>query len=160
MAADGEMATAARVRPMVKGRLRALALLVCLVTLVPGLLAAQPEGSGPLPYLGVWNGSRLQCRKDESGPVRCGTPSPFQITFRADGTGTIQGEGFPAAFLYEPKGTDRVVIMTPDRKRKWEFFDLKLESDFISFQTYVYPESSKEAGEDYIHYIFDLAKEE
>ncbi len=109
--------------------------------------------------IGTWAGSRLQCRKDESGPVRCGTPSPFKIVFRADGTGKCEGEGFPPEFLYQTTASDKMVVTSVDKGRRWEFFDIKVENEYISFQTYVYPEAGNQAGGDYIHYIFDLARE-
>lgn len=125
----------------------------------PENVSAQ-AGGGNFPYLGAWVGARLQCRKEETGPVKCGTPSPFSIIFRADGTGTCKGEGLPPSFLYEMNGEDKVTIMSMDKSRSWDLFDFKIEDEFISFQAYIYPEEVEGAGENYIHYVFDLARDE
>ncbi len=144
--------------------LGAMAALVCIGLALPRLATAQvapAAENGQMPeIIGNWIGSRLQCRKDETGPVRCGTPTPFQVTFRKDGTGTSQGEGFPSPFSYRISGPGKVAISSPDGSRTFEIFQIRVESDFISFQMYFYPEAVKSAGEDYIHYIYDLAKQD
>jgi len=46
-----------------------------------GRAAAVAPGIG-----GVWTGAKLRCQKEEGKLVRCGTPTPFEITFADDGT--------------------------------------------------------------------------
>ncbi len=121
--------------------------------------AAAGKGNGSTYILGKWVGSRLQCRKEESGPVKCGTPTPFRIEFRADGTGSTQSEGFPPEFVFESMGKGKVIIISPDKSRKLELFDLKIENEFLSFQAYIYPETVKEVASEYTHYVFDLTLE-
>jgi hypothetical protein len=145
--------------------LRVFAALVCIGSCWPHLASAQAAPEAPAEMtevFGSWIGSRLQCRKDESGPVRCGTPAPFQIALRKDGTGVSQGEGFPPTFTFKITGPGKMVITSTDGARTFEIFEIKVESDFISFQMYFYPDAGKSAGEgeDYLHYIFDLAKQD
>ncbi len=123
--------------------------------------AAPPAPAGETPaYIGRWVGSRLQCRKEETGPVKCGMPSPFQVEFKADGTGTCVGEGFPPQFLHEAKDDNKVVLMSTDKSRRWELFELRVENEFLSFQAYIYPEGgNKDVGEEYTHFVFDLARD-
>jgi hypothetical protein len=142
-----------------------LMLMLLLPTLAITGLAADsppaPESSGGvyLQLVGAWVGSRLQCRKDESGPVRCGTPMASKFVFRADGTGICESEGMPPEFTYQVTAGNKFILTTPDKAGKWEFFDIKIENEYIQFQTYIYPDAAKDKGEDYIHYIFDMSRE-
>jgi hypothetical protein len=145
---------------MLKRSLAGLFLIWAVLMTSAAMAADAPAASSDPPWVGGWVGARLQCRKDESGPVKCGTPSPFRVVFQADGTGLAQGDNFPAAFTWSVAAPGKMTVTPKDGTRKLELFDLKVESDFISFQAYIYPDTKKEEGEEYIHYVFDLAREE
>lgn len=144
-----------------------LAVVLACLPVMPVLGQQPPEGSEATVIAGSWVGSRLQCKKDESGPVRCGTPSPFSISFNPGGAGVATGENFPSAFTYGAQGEGKVVITAAETGVKWELFDVKVENDFLTFQTYADAqgvprgsEGGEGSGEVYVHYIFDLARDE
>ena len=143
---------------------KVIILAAALILFGAGGLAGQDPPSTPAGeggdafYVGSWGGARLQCRKEEQGPVRCGTPSPFQITFKTDGTGICRSQDFPAEFLYESSEEGKMVIMDLDKTSQWDLFAMTLEDDFLSFQSYIRlsgPEGGE--GDEYIHYIYDMA---
>lgn len=114
----------------------------------------------PEEYLGSWTGARLRCRRDESGPVRCGTPSAFKMSLRPDGTGTCMGEDFPPEFLHGFSDDGKLIIASTDKSRQWKFFDLKLAEGFLTFHLYIYPGGVESEEAEYIHYVFDLARDQ
>lgn len=113
---------------------------------------------------GKWTGAKLRCQKEENKLVRCGTPTPFEITFVASGTGTTPDENLPAEFTWRWT-SDKEIVMTPKAGGKEiKLFGVEHEDErILTFQAYIYlPAADPNAPVEvrYIHYIFDVNRSE
>lgn len=128
----------------------------------PGPAAAADAGETPgaEPRIeGRWTGSKLRCQKEEDRLVRCGTPSPFLITFQADGRGATEGGSLPQSFLWRRADGGRVLLEPAAGGQALELFGFESDGEMLTFQAYVFlPASDAELPPEarYIHYIFDV----
>jgi hypothetical protein len=122
-------------------------------------------GSAPaeIAVTGSWRGAKLKCRKEEGRAVRCGKPEPFEVTFNDDGTGVSADNRFPAAFTYDWTSPTEIVITPESGGEELKLFQFELEEGFLTFQAYIYlplEDTSLPAEVSYIHYIFDVIRED
>ena len=122
-------------------------------------------GSAPveIAVTGSWRGAKLKCRKEEGKAVRCGKPEPFEVTFNDDGTGVSADNRFPTAFTYAWTSPTEIVITPESEGEELKLFQFELEEGFLTFQAYIYlplEDTSLPAEVSYIHYIFDVVRED
>jgi len=148
-----------------------LFLLPAVTVPVPGLAeegasegTSPVEGaSGEIAVSGSWRGAKLKCRKEEGKAVRCGKPEPFEVTFNEDGTGVSADNRFPASFTYAWTSPTEIVISPQSGGEELKLFQFELEEGFLTFQAYIYlprEDTSLPAAVNYIHYIFDVVRED
>jgi hypothetical protein len=121
------------------------------------------SASGEIAISGSWRGAKLKCRKEEGRAVRCGKPEPFEVTFNDDGTGTSADNRFPAAFTYAWTSPTEILISPQSGEDELKLFQFELEEGFLTFQAYIYlpvEDTSLPAEVNYIHYIFDVVRED
>ena len=113
---------------------------------------------------GRWTGAKLRCQKEVGKLVRCGTPAPFEITFADDGTGSTPDENLPKDFSWRWLSGNEIGIQPKAGREETKLFAVEHEGETIlTFQAYVYlpPDDSAEPVEmRYIHYIFDVNRDE
>lgn len=130
----------------------------------PGGEPVAGEASAANPdIIGHWTGAKLRCQKEEAKLVRCGTPTPFEITFTADGHGSTPEETFPQEFTWRWISPKEIVITAAGGKDEFRLFSVEREDPSLTFQAYIYPLETdpNQAGESrYIHYIFDVNRVE
>jgi hypothetical protein len=124
---------------------------------------AAEAGSDTIFLAGDWRGAKLRCRKEEGKTVRCGKPEAFMVSFREDGTGSSEDEKFPSSFTYRWKSETEITVIPDDGTEELKLFQLEHEEGFLTFQAYIYlpvenPDLPAEVN--YIHYIFDVSREE
>lgn len=135
---------------------------VLLLAVVLAALALPPDATaqGTLPIAGSWSGARLRCQKDEGKLVRCGTPAPFAVVFGEGGTGTTPDDSLPQSFTWRWLSATEIGVTPTGGGGEIKLFAVERDTEMLTFQAYVYPpttEPSATAGEQYIHYIFDVS---
>lgn len=145
----------------------ALTLLMMAFLFVPAG-AEEPAAAAPAEpatwIKGHWTGAKLKCQKEENKLVRCGTPTSFEITFLENGTGTTPDENLPGEFTWRWTGAKEIAITPKGGGKEIKLFGVEHEDDrILTFQAYVYlptvdPNAPVEVR--YIHYIFDVNREE
>jgi len=111
---------------------------------------------------GRWTGAKLRCQKEENKLVRCGTPSPFEITFNDTGAGTTPDENLPNEFSWHWISPKEIGITPKAGGTEIKLFAVEHEEETIlTFQAYVYlPAADPNAPVEvrYIHYVFDVSR--
>jgi hypothetical protein len=124
-----------------------------------GAPAAATPGIG-----GTWTGAKLRCQKEEGKLVRCGTPTPFEITFTDDGAGSTPDESLPEEFSWHWNAPKEIGMAPKAGGEEIKLFGVEREdADTLTFQAYVYlptadPNAPAEAR--YIHFVFDVHRAE
>jgi hypothetical protein len=139
----------------------ALALALLLGAAAPGRADDAPAAHPDI--AGRWTGSKLRCQKEEGKLVRCGTPSPFAVTFAADGKGTCPDELFPREFTWSWVSPTEIAVSAPGLKEPFKLFGFEREDTMMTFQAYVFLPTSDPnlpAEARYLHYVFDLNRAE
>jgi len=144
---------------------RTLAVAVLLVA-GSGVFPAYAEGPAGAPAAvapgigGVWTGAKLRCQKEEGKLVRCGTPTPFEITFADDGTGSTPDESLPNEFSWHWNAPTEIGMTPKAGGEEIKLFGVEREDEgTMTFQAYVYlPTADPNAPAEvrYIHFVFDV----
>jgi hypothetical protein len=123
---------------------------------------AAPVAAVSAKISGHWTGAKLRCQKEEGKMVRCGTPTPFEITFVDDGTGSTPDENLPKEFTWRWTGAKELGMTPKSGGKEIKLFGVEHEDESIlSFQAYVYlPTADPDAPAEvrYIHYVFDVSR--
>ena len=140
-----------------------------LLAAVAGVLPARAEGPAGAPAAtapaigGTWTGAKLRCQKEENKLVRCGTPTPFKITFADDGTGFTPDDSLPAEFSWHWNASKEIGIMPKAGGEEVKLFAVEREEGAMTFQAYVYlptVDPNAPVEERYIHFVFDVSRVE
>jgi hypothetical protein len=144
-----------------------VALLSASVPAVPAHAADSPGApavTAQTTIAGHWTGAKLRCQKEEGKMVRCGTPTPFEITFADDGTGSSPDENLPKAFSWRWLAPKEIGMTPSTGGKEIKLFAVEHEEESIlSFQAYVYlptADPTAPAEVQYIHYVFDVSRAE
>ena len=120
-----------------------------------GAPAAAAPGIG-----GTWTGAKLRCQKEEGKLVRCGTPTPFEITFADDGTGSTPDDSLPSEFSWHWNSPKEIGMTPKAGGEEIKLFGVEREDEgTMTFQAYVYlPTADPNAPAEvrYIHFVFDV----
>lgn len=124
--------------------------------------AAAPVGANAR-IGGRWTGAKLRCQKEEGKLVRCGTPTPFEITFADDGTGTTPDENLPKEFSWRWLAANEIGMKPKAGGEETKVFAVEHEDSLLTFQAYVYlpaVDPTAPAEVRYVHYVFDVSRAE
>jgi hypothetical protein len=147
-------------------RLARIFVAAALLAVAAGIVPARAEGPSGVtaatnPRLGGrWAGAKLRCQKDEGKLVRCGTPTPFEITFSDAGDGSTPDESLPAQFTWRWLAPKEIGVTPLAGGEELKLFAVEREEGgALTFQAYVYspgadPSAPAEAG--YTHFVFDV----
>lgn len=142
-----------------------------LLAAAAGVVSARAEGpavAAPVavnPRIGGhWTGAKLRCQKEVGKLVRCGTPSPFEITFADDGTGSTPDENLPRVFSWRWMSPNEIGMKPKAGGEEFKLFSVEHQDEAIlTFQAYIYlPTADPTAPVEvrYIHYVFDVNRAE
>ncbi len=113
---------------------------------------------------GHWTGAKLRCQKEVGKLVRCGTPSPFEITFADNGTGSTPDENLPKDFSWRWLAKNEIGMKPKAGGEEFKLFSVEHQDEAIlTFQAYIYlPTADPTAPVEvrYIHYVFDVNRAE